>query len=480
MNARAIAMRGFASIRTAGAFACSIARQSYRRAFATRAAACATRSIVTILFALSATLPAPPFTAALAAQETHTISVDALLDSIAVNTHINYTDGAYADVRKVSDDLAWAGIRHVREGTPADSIPLSSYLWLAQHGVKFTFVIRGDVTESLRQLDRFAAIAPESIAAVEGLNEIDNFPVSYDGLKGDAAGLAAQQAIYAHVHGNASLKGVPVYDLTGYKIAHVDTRARAADFANHHVYPQNGDQPAYNASGAFWMAWAINSVRKYQLPIVLTEFGYFSSPQAGWNSLGVDEATQAKGVLNGLFDAASLGVTRTYLYELLDEKPDPQYANNEMHYGLFRYDNTPKPAAKAIRNLNAILRASAASASAGAGPSNDSASCVLSGMPESTRSLLLTRSDGHYFIALWNEVPFWDRATGKPLNAPPVSVQVDLGAKASRVALYDPTVSAGPLATHANLQRLAVEVPDHVVLLEVTLAGALGANGTAS
>lgn len=439
------------------------------------ALACATRTIVTIGFALCATLftllPAPPFTAALAAQETRAVSASALLDSIGVTIHLNYTDGAYADVRKVGDDLAWVGVRHVREATPGESAPLSSYLWLAQHGVKFTFVILGDIDESLRQLDRFAAAAPGSIAAVEGPNEIDNFPVTYRGLKGDAAGLAAQKAIYAHVHGSANLKGVPVYDLTGYGIAHVGTRAGAADFANHHVYPQNGDQPAYNANGALWLPWAINSVRKYQLPVVLTEFGYFSSPQAGWNSLGVDEATQAKGVLNGLFDAASLGVTRTYLYELLDEKPDPGNTNNEMHYGLFRNDHTPKPSASAIRNLTAILRAHAPDGAVGTGSPNASSSYALSGMPQSGRSLLLTRSDGRYFVALWNEVPFWDRATGKPLNAPPVSVQVDFGAKASRVALYDPTVSAAPLATHADLQRLAVEVPDHVVLLEVTLAG---------
>lgn len=444
-----------------------------------QAAACATRFIVTIGFALVitlfTTLSAPPFTAALAAQQTRAISADALLDSIGVTIHINFTDGAYADVRKVSDDLAWAGVHHVREGAPAESIPLSSYLWLAQHGAKFNFVILGDIDNSLRQLDRFAALAPDSIAAVEGPNEIDNFPITYNGLKGDAAGLAAQRAIYAHVHGSAQLKGVPVYDMTGYGIAKVDTRANAADFANHHVYPQNGDQPAYNANGALWLPWAINSVRKYQLPIVLTEFGYFSSPQAGWNSLGVDEATQAKGVLNGLFDAVSLGVTRTYLYELLDEKPDPQHKNNEMHYGLFRYDHTPKPSASAIRNLTAILRANATEGAANANSPNASSSCVLSGMPQSARSLLLTRSDGRYFIALWNEAPFWDRATGKPLNAPPVSVQVDFGAKAGRVALYDPTVSATPLATHADLQRLAVEVPDHVVLLEVTLAGTPGA-----
>ncbi|HKT97300.1 MAG TPA: calcium-binding protein [Paraburkholderia sp.] len=420
--------------------------------------------------------PAPP--TARAACSTRTLSADAFLDSIAVNTHIDYTDGAYADVRNVAKDLAWIGVHYVREGTPGTSAPLSSYVWLAQQGVKFNFVIRSNVADSLQQLDRFAAAAPPgSVVAVEGFNEIDNFPVRYNGLAGDAAGLAAQQAIHAHVHGSASLPGVPVYDLTGYDLTRVSTRAGAADFANQHVYPQNGEQPGYNANGDTWMAWAIDGLRKYDRPFVVTEFGYFTIPQAGWIRIGVDEATQAKGVLNGLFDAASLGVARTYLYELLDEKPDPQNANGEMHFGLFRNDQSPKPSASAIRNLTAILRANAPSAgpvNTPGTPPDASLSCSLRGMPVSGRSLLLTKGDGRYLLALWNEVPFWDRATGKPLNAASAKVQVEFGTTASRVALYDPTVSADPLASHADVRQLAVDVPDHVVLLEVTRAGTPG------
>ncbi|WP_322068601.1 calcium-binding protein [Paraburkholderia bannensis] len=388
---------------------------------------------------------------------------DAFLDSIAVNTHIDYTDGAYADVRKVAADLAWIGVRHVREGTPGTSAPLSSYVWLAQQGVKFSFVIRPDVADSLLQLERFDAAAPRSVAAVEGFNEINNFPVRYNGLTGEPAGFAAQQAIYQHVHGNARFANVPVYDLTGYDVAHVSTRAGAADYANQHVYPQNGEQPAWNANGDKWFAWSLDGLRKFGLPLVVTEFGYFTIPQAGWVRIGVDEPSQGKGVLNGLFDAASLGVTRTYIYELLDEKPDPQNANSEMHFGLFRNDHTPKPAANTIRNLTAILRGTPTGSAA-----NDSPSYTLRGMPESGRSLLLAGGNGHYLLALWNEVPFWDRATGKPLNAATVKVQVEFDHAIRSAALYDPTVSADPQQRFDASQKLTVDVPDHVILLDVT------------
>ncbi len=404
------------------------------------------------------------------APATRVLSASAMLDSIAVNTHITYTDGAYASLPKVADDLAWLGVQHIREGVPGGSaIALSSYVWLAQRGVKFNFVVHDDPDTSLRELNRFAAAAPPgSIAAVEGYNEIDNFPMRYRDLTGSEAGLAAQRALYAKMHGAPALAGVPVYDLTGFDPARVASRTGSADFANQHPYPQNGDQPAHNAMGPAWIAWAIDGMRQYGLPIVLTEFGYFTIPQSGWLRIGVDEPTQAKGLLNGLFEAVRLGATRTYIYELLDEKPDPQNTNGEMHFGLFRNDHTPKVSASTIRNLVAILRADSAS---GNRPPDNSSSYTLNGMTQTCRTLLLTKQPGSYLIALWNVAPFWDRATGKALNTPPVNVQVDFGTRASRVQIYDPTVSSAPLTRHDNVQRLAVDVPDHVILLDVKTGG---------
>jgi hypothetical protein len=39
-----------------------------------------------------------------------------------------------------------------------------------------------------------------------------------------------------------------------------------------------------------------------------------------------------------------MGVVRLYLYELLDDRPGN-------HWGLFRTDGSPKPAAEAVRKL---------------------------------------------------------------------------------------------------------------------------------
>lgn len=395
---------------------------------------------------------------------------DTFLDSLGVNLHLGYRDGAYANARNVADDLAWLGVHHVRDSTPDGSAPFETYLDLAKQGTRFDYLARHDLDISLRQVDRFNAAAPGSVAAVEGFNEIDNFPAQYDGLKGDAAGLAAQTAIYRHVKNDPALAGVTVYDLTGYDIKPVATRSGAADFANAHFYPQNGEQPASNPNHDKWLAWSIDGLKKFALPIVITEFGYFSMPQAGWYMLGVDEPTQAKGVLNGYFDAAAAGVVRTYVYELLDEKPDPQNKSSEMHFGLFRNDNSPKPVAAAIHNLTSILRIRRASADK-ASP-REVPAVTLAGLPVSGNGLLLQKTNGDVVLALWNEVPIWNRATGTPVSNPPAKVEIDFGETVGEVTLYDPTVSGTPLARHRNLRRLVVEVPDHPVLIDVTPAGA--------
>lgn len=408
--------------------------------------------------------------AAHAADAVHAMPADAFIDTLAVNTHINYLDGAYANVRNVADDLAWLGIHHVRDATPGGAAPLSTYVYLAQRGIKFNLFAHSEVADAVGQAAHLNAAVPGSVAALEGYNEVDHWPVTYDGLTGTAGGLAAQRAIYTRVRGTPELAGVAVYDLTGYDPKPVQTRMDAADYVNLHVYPQNGEQPAWNTNGDQWMPPAIRLFKKYNLPFVITEFGYFSLPQAGWYMLGVDEPTQAKGVLNGYMDAAAAGVKRTYVYELLDEKPDPQHKNNELHYGLFRYDNSAKPVAHAIRNLTSILRTGSARQANGA--ARGALAYALAGMPASANSLLLQKKDGRFVLVLWNETPIWDRAAGTPLSSPPANVEVDFGATASHVDLYDPTVSADPLASHRDVRKLGVAIPDHPILLEVTLAGA--------
>jgi hypothetical protein len=93
---------------------------------------------------------------------------------------------------------------------------------------------------------------------------------------------------------------------------------------------------------------------------------------------------------------------------------------------------------------------------------------TVSDLPPSGRSVYLRKADGTSILALWNEVPFWDRASGKPALSMSAPVRVDLGGVAARVDLYDPTRGTAPCQTERNVKQLRVDVPDHPVLLEVT------------
>ncbi len=397
---------------------------------------------------------------------TEALSTEKFIDTIGINIHINYTDGAYADVGKVGEDLQWLGVRHVRDNTPGTSAPVSSYAYLGKRGFRYAFIVSDDIQRSIEQFKAVEAAAPGSIAAIEGFNEINNWPVTYMGLKGDAAGFAGQKDLYSLVHRTPALANVPVYDLTGYDPKRVTTRAGSADYANNHAYPQNGQQPNYDKWGSVWIDWAFGELRKFKLPMVMTEFGYYTIPQSGWQVIGVDEATQAKGTLNGLLDAVNTGISRTYIYELLDEKPDPKHLDSGMHYGLFRNDHSPKPAATALRNFISILRTSSAT------PVNASAqgrmAFTLADWPVSGHHLLMQKKDGRFVLALWNEVPFWDRATGKPVNSDPIRTLVDFGKTASVVSVYDPLTGTAPTLTQRNIWQTTVDVPDHPVFVEVT------------
>ncbi|HVE09218.1 MAG TPA: calcium-binding protein, partial [Paraburkholderia sp.] len=136
-----------------------------------------------------------------AAEASSSAGVDALgtgkfIDTIGINIHVNYTDGAYADVGKVGERLQWLGVKHVRDNTPGTSAPLSAYIHLAKLGFRYAFIIDDNFPRALELYRQINAAAPGSIAAIEGYNEINNWPVTYAGLSGQQAGLAGQKALY--------------------------------------------------------------------------------------------------------------------------------------------------------------------------------------------------------------------------------------------------------------------------------------------
>jgi hypothetical protein len=391
--------------------------------------------------------------------------VTGFLDSLGVNTHLNYTDGAYINYASVISDLAYLGIHQLRDATP-DPANTGSYQHhvtalnaVAAAGNAFDFITSAGkpLGVSLAQISAIAAAHPGSIVGIEGPNEINNEPVTYQGLKGSAAAIAYQRDLFAAVNANPNLSAVPVYYYTGLDVA--PTISGLADYANTHPYAYNGAQPSARVDSDFINLFKMTP----PYPKVITETGYFNVPTA---NDGVDDATQAKNTLNLILDAYNQGVSITYIYQLLSA-----YPNNsaDTQYGLFRIDHSPKPVATAIHNLTTIL-----SDTGGTPFQPGQLDYAVCGLPASGNTFLMQKSTGAFELAVWAEPQNWNNATHTPINVMPSDVTVSLGATYETVNVYDPTQSASPIQTFSDVSSLQLDVTDHPLIIEInptTIAG---------
>jgi hypothetical protein len=402
------------------------------------------------------------------------VSVQGFVDTIGVNTHMSYAATPYRDVPAVSRDLEFIGVRHVRDHLPLErpgggNPAFGPMKALAARGVRFTFVVGGggparpfDPERVVATAKRFSAAAPGSVEAIEGFNETNNWPVHYGGEKGDAAAETGMRALYQAVKADPALRDIPVYDMTGTQ--RVASLAGRADFANLHPYPRNGGRARF-----FYKLYD----RGEDQPRVATEVGNFTLPAdwpggrawwAGSTMLGVDELTQAKSILDALFWAAQRGVTRTYVYELLDEGPDPSHRSAEQHFGLFRPDHSPKPAATALHNLTDYLKSIPADRDAGA-PAEVP---VRIAAETDVNQLLISGGKNVFLAALWTNDPYWSWGAGAAGPAPSrvKRVRVDLTRPVVRAVRFDPL--DGKRVT-LDVKGTALEVPveDHPTLLEL-------------
>jgi hypothetical protein len=293
---------------------------------------------------------------------------------------------------------------------------------------------------------------------VEGPNEINNWSVfSYHGLKGEPAALAFQKDLYRAVHADSALAGAQVYLYTGGSPLRAADQRGLADAATLHPYPNQGEQPGQHMADSFTGMFGTGSYAK-----VITEIGYSTHP-AGRNDSGVDDATQAKGTLNLFLDAFKQGVKKTYIYQLLSAYPDDPNSSDTA-FGLFRLNNSPKPAATALHNFTTILADEASpTASFAAGRLN----YTINGMPANGSHLLMQKRDKVFDLVLWAEPAFWNESTHQPISVPPSRVSVRLGATPRMVKVFDPIAGADPIRMTNGATAISVDITDHPLVIEI-------------
>jgi hypothetical protein len=407
------------------------------------------------------------------------VSAGSFVNSIGVNIHMWETSSGYGNLSLVQNSLAYLGIVNVRDTL----LPLAqlqpAYASLANLGYKFDFAIppaSTNITDFVAHVDQFVAAHPGSVSAIEGPNEVNIWAVTCNGGSGLANAAQYQQALDAAVRADSNLNNISVYNLTlansdATQYAQLGNLSASADFANIHPYLDSSSAPQMNLNNLLPYAHLDAS----GLPTVITETGYTTNGGSGYNS--ADQTVQAKYTLDTLMDAYKDGVSKTFLYELLDEHPDPTNSNAQNHYGLFNSDGTPKLAATALHNLTAILSDPGSSSSFTPGTLDYTVTNLTAAYGN---QLLLQKSNGTFDIVLWAEPKIWNPQTQTEVAAPHDLVTVSFAQVEGTVTVYDPLLGDTPIATYTNVQSIQVDVTDHPLVIEVSngtppvVAGATG------
>jgi hypothetical protein len=193
-----------------------------------------------------------------------------------------------------------------------------------------------------------------------------------------------------------------------------------------------------------------------------TEAGYFTAMNYRGGAYPTPPDVAATYIPRLLMEHWSRGMTKLFLYELLDD-PDPANVRREASFGMLRVPTLdpsapwpPKPHYVAVKNLVAQL--------SDPGPAHDPVAldvAVKSVVP--VRRLQLSRRDGSWLLALWRDVSCYDAAARVHLSVDPAQVRLRFDRR-RRVRLLDPVVSAAPLRTYDRSAEVSFTLADRMLL----------------
>ncbi len=385
------------------------------------------------------------------------------VNSIGVNTHLNYFDRTYGNFQLVERELKSIGIRHVRDGVHLVNADYNKAVYdrwsqLGSIGVRFDAVLDprsalGTLTGD--KLDQVEKLAGDTIESFEGPNELDisNIP---DWASVDRE---YQKDVYQSVKSMTSAKPIDTigpslaFASKGSSVGNISDRV---DYGNLHPYPA-GKMPASVFPEQLVLAKEVSGDKK----IVITESGYHNALDDHSDQPAVSETAAAKYIPRLFLENFSQGIRHTYLYEFLDEAPDPGLTNFQMHWGLLRSDGSEKPAFTAVKNLINELSDSAEPAHL------EQMTYSLSTSNTEICHLLLQKSDGQFLLILWQEVSSYDGKKQQDIAVSPQPVTLMLDHSARSISTYEPTVQAQPSHVYANVAKVSLEVPDHPLVIQI-------------
>ncbi|MEY4518755.1 MAG: hypothetical protein RLZZ499_1354 [Cyanobacteriota bacterium] len=398
-------------------------------------------------------------------------SANDFVDSIGVAVHISYRDTGYDKYNEIiKPRLQELGVSHIRDGVRLEDVDTQQkFLDLAKIGIKSTLVMDPrDENTSSRAVTVVKSIL-ESVEAVEGPNEWEMHPeLQYAGQSFPEGVRQFQAELYKAMKADPSTAYIPVLSpsiLADHKAPELGKVA--CDIGNIHHYPRGKwGIPIDGIEGKL----TVGRILCGNQSIIMTESGYNTSVYDR-SQYGVSEKVAAKYLLRLFLEYFNLGIKRFYTYELIDFKPNSQGSQSGWHYGLLRYDGSPKPDFIALKNLISLLKDANKTKTSNL-TSNllnlKPLEATLQGNTTNIHQTLLQKSNGNFYLILWQEVPSFEHQTKTELVVPKRLLTLTLNTPISKAAIYQPVNSITPLKKYKNVKRLKLQVPDHPLVIELT------------
>ncbi len=413
------------------------------------------------------------------------VPASAFLDSIGVCAHVGQ---GVDDATRSAEAVAYAGIRQVRDSDNTSTSYVEDLIGMHERtGARFVLVRSGpdDAWLSAQLAASRQLASAGALLALEGPNEPNNWAVTHHGKPSgwdqDFLPVAGwQQEFYARAKADPVLRDYPVFHSSeaggsepnnvGLQFLTIPAGAGTlmpdgtayADYANVHNYicrkPSIIDNMAWlNASpdlvdwidgiyaeyGVTWRAHFdgyTSAADRAALPKVTTENGWPTGDPADGK---LTQEQQARLYLNMYLSQFARGFRHTFMYMLRDG------GAGDTGFGLFDVDYRPKTSATYLHHLTSIL-ADGGTALPG------SLAYEIPAQPATVHDLVLRKSNGRFFLAVWNE-----RASGSD------DVRVELERAYQSVKVYDPTTGTAPTETLSHARTVPLTLSDHPVILEL-------------
>ncbi len=385
------------------------------------------------------------------------------VNSIGVNTHLNYFDTIYGNFPLVERELKSVGIRHIRDGIHLQDPAYNAMLYgrwieLGRFGVRFNAVLDprsnlGPLSTAL--LNKVDTLAGHTIESFEGPNEMD-LSNTADWAANDRSYQAQLFASARAMQDGSSIKVIGPSLAFASKSLQVGNITNEIDEGNLHPYPA-GQIPTVVFPNQVIFEKAMGGDK----PIVFTESGYHNAIFEQHDQPGVSEAAAAKYIPRLFLEDYMRGITRTYLYEFMDEKPNPGLTDPQLHWGLIRADGSEKPAFVALKNLIGELNDSAEPATL------RPMTWTLSAKDAQIHHLLLQKSTGIYDLVIWQDIPSYNLHSHADITNPAVTATLTLGRQAGTIKVYQPVTQAGPVQSLSDVKSVQLQIPDHPLVVEI-------------